>query len=504
MNIFKIFNTHDDYNNYMSSNNKKLPNISYCEDNDEVHYNMEPPPITVYYDVQDISSPTLIFTGNSQNSSKNIDSYEIDDKVLIKNTSSDTYIYYQFDTVGEHYIRYWFVLPYNSDKPTTICPNQPPSFNYVNTIKKVYIPRDYYTSIGSSAFINCTGLTNINIPNSITSIGNQAFYNCSSLTSITIPNSVTSISNAFNTAITTVTIDNNYIVSYERTTDSIASIFGNQVQNYILGDSVTYIGRNTFQSLLNVKSIIIGNNVTSIGHMVFQGCTGLTSITIPNNVTSIGNNIFYGCSKLSFVVIGSGLTSINYGTFSGCTAITSVGPVGSNSSVEIPNNITSIGSYAFESCINLTKVTIPSSITTLDSYIFSSCKKLTSITIDSDALVSKNYTTSNTINGSIGTSYLAKYIIGSNVTSIGNYAFYSNYYLNELEVGSNVTSIGDSAFKNCSSLGIIKCLAMIAPTIESNTFQYIKSSGTLTVPSGSTGYDTWLGYLGNSWTKVEI
>src|SRR5665647_1287797 len=49
------------------------------------------------------------------------------------------------------------------------------------------------TSIGDSAFIRCTNLTSISIPEGVTSISSMAFMYCSGLTSIIIPQSVTSI-----------------------------------------------------------------------------------------------------------------------------------------------------------------------------------------------------------------------------------------------------------------------------------------------------------------------
>ncbi|MGN0035782.1 MAG: leucine-rich repeat domain-containing protein, partial [Bacteroidaceae bacterium] len=49
------------------------------------------------------------------------------------------------------------------------------------------------TSLGNYCFADCTGLTSINIPNSVTNIGEGCFSGCTGLTSITIPNSVTSI-----------------------------------------------------------------------------------------------------------------------------------------------------------------------------------------------------------------------------------------------------------------------------------------------------------------------
>ncbi|MBQ0161207.1 MAG: leucine-rich repeat protein [Bacteroidales bacterium] len=41
------------------------------------------------------------------------------------------------------------------------------------------------TSIGYSAFLNCSGLTSVTVPSSVTYIDVAAFANCNSLTSIT-------------------------------------------------------------------------------------------------------------------------------------------------------------------------------------------------------------------------------------------------------------------------------------------------------------------------------
>ena len=61
-----------------------------------------------------------------------------------------------------------------------------------NTIASgvLYIPSSIggfsVTSIGSYAFLNCSSLTSVTMPNSVTSIGVSAFYNCTGLTSVTV------------------------------------------------------------------------------------------------------------------------------------------------------------------------------------------------------------------------------------------------------------------------------------------------------------------------------
>ncbi|AKB34206.1 Chitin binding protein [Methanosarcina siciliae HI350] len=117
----------------------------------------------------------------------------------------------------------------------------------------VTIP-DSVTTIGSSAFSGCFGLTTVTIPDSVTTIGEAAFRDCTALTSVVIP------------------------------------------------DSVTSIGNGAFRYCTALTSVTIPDSVTNIGSNMFHSCTALTSVTIPDSVTSIDGNAFYGCSALTSLV----------------------------------------------------------------------------------------------------------------------------------------------------------------------------------------------------------
>lgn len=224
------------------------------------------------------------------------------------------------------------------------------------------------TEIGVDAFLNCSNLTSVNIPNSVRAI--CGFKNCTSLTTINIPNSVIWIyGGSFYgcTSLTSVNIPNSVKYIGQSAFTKCSSLTSVNIPN-----SVTEIGKSAFSYCSSLTSVNIPNSVTEIYQTAFEGCSSLTSVNIPNSIAHIQWGVFSYCSSLISVTIPNSVTNIDTFAFCGCSSLTAV---------EIPNSVTKIGESAFEGCRNLTSVAISNSVTEIKDGTFSDCNSLISIKI---------------------------------------------------------------------------------------------------------------------------
>ena len=187
----------------------------------------------------------------------------------------------------------------------------------------------------------------------------------------------------------------------------------------------------------------------------------IKTVEIQNEVTSIGNYAFENCKSLTSIEISSNVTIIGDDAFAYCTNLTSI---------EIPSSVTSIGSSAFLDCTNLTSIEIPSSVTSVGYYAFSECTSLNSINVDKS---NQKYSSEDGILFDKDKKELIRYPTGKKEK--------------EYNIPSSVTRIEWAAFSGCTSLTSIEIQSSVTSIkIEGGAFAYCTSLTNIEIPSGVT------------------
>lgn len=225
----------------------------------------------------------------------------------------------------------------------------------------------------------------------------------------------------------------------------------------------------------DIGKIVFDRPITKIGEKAFYWRFSLTSVTIPDSVTTIGTSAFQKCINLKefkgkFAADGGRCLIVDNTIIAYVEA--------SGTTYTIPDNVTTIGDRAFCNCESLTSVTIPNSVKTIGEGAFSGCIRLTSITIPHCV----------TMIGDYAFNYchsLTSVIIPDSVTTIRDGVFSGCRNLTCVTIPDGVTRIGDFAFENCSSLTSVTIPDSVT-RIGEKVFRYCISLITVTIGNSVT------------------
>lgn len=153
------------------------------------------------------------------------------------------------------------------------------------------------TKIASNAFVGCSSITSVTLPNSVSESLFGVFTGCSSLAEISVaqdnPNYSSIDGVLFNKDCTELIAYPNAKGSEYTIPDSVMFIgieafaYCNDLTSVTISDSVTVIAMNAFNRCSYLTNVKFGNSVISIRDAAFAYCYSLTSVTLPNSLRLI-------------------------------------------------------------------------------------------------------------------------------------------------------------------------------------------------------------------------
>lgn len=152
--------------------------------------------------------------------------------------------------------------------------------------------------IGIEAFINCSKMSSIYLPDTINIILNAAFFNCSNLKEIVLPPKIEYIAE----------------LTFARCT---------QLSNIILPENLTHICYRAFSECESLKNITIPSSVREIGECAFAWCTNLSCVVFLGSHTQVDKNSFYECVNLETVVLPNS-AHVEDCAFRGCSKLKNI------------------------------------------------------------------------------------------------------------------------------------------------------------------------------------
>jgi len=313
---------------------------------------------------------------------------------------------------------------------------------------------DRVVTIGQYAFSECKTLKTVSLPASLVSLGGRAFEGCTSLEEIVLNGNIEQIGrDAFN--------GTKYYREQEKLEEQLIYLDG-----WVIGVTSEHKADYSFE----VKDGTVG-----IGAMAFRGCGNFTQMILPDSVKVIDDYAFFACPKLTSVVIGSGVERIGVQAFYSCELLRNVilGSYDFASGTMTGSSLKMIDAYAFMDCPTLESIEIPESVTSIGSYAFRNSglwkKAIGGVVYAGNWLVDYD-----------GTRASNRVTVREGTVGVANYAFY-NSPVSTVLFPDSVTKIGRAAFYRCASLTSVSLPSRLE-AIEDYTFYRCSSLTGISIP----------------------
>lgn len=330
--------------------------------------------------------------------------------------------------------------------------------------------------IGFKALAAQLKLENINLPVSVKTIYPKAFLNCTNLRSITLPQGMQKIG----------------ACAFEGCS-ALEEIITSDNGNFTVLDGVLIDkqGKKTVRAENSTKKtdIVITNGIVTVAKRTFDR-SPVRTISIPSTVEKIEEDAFFLTMELEkFIVDGknqvfrsidgvlhdrSGKKIVRYPqgmSEVGYYLEDSVEEIGYQAfsctknlqAITFTGVLKKIGDKAFEFCNNLENLMLPGSVEVIGERAFQYCAKLRSAMLSRSILVIGDYAFYNC-------SSLETISVPKSVEKIGNLAFANCQKLKSVIIQENISFIGDGAFVECPEIEV---------SIKNNDYveTYCKSRG---------------------------